>query len=336
MRKQFLFAACTLFAASALVMTSCQQTEEPIANDPTDQAGPMTRAATLGNFYRVVYVEVNDAGEYLLSDGTPFFTHVILFASNIRGDASGNVHNYNNPNNAAILANPAKYIAPLQAKGIKVIMGNLGDHTGAGFANLTATQIGTYTDDLVAYDNIVDGYDFDDEWAEYGTRGYPYANSTSYSNMIIALAGKTNKSISVFDWGNTGTLSSTAISHLDWGCQGSLNGYGFNSSFAKGQSLPLFVNLTGPMSDNQIKPIRRRPRTPMHAVSRSSTCPCRPIAFRRLTRQPRLSGKPLSRCAVFHPKQTTAMKKTMITCMLSQQRHTHLHLQPAIVQKNPS
>lgn len=175
MRKQFLFAACTLFAASALVMTSCQQTEEPIANDPTDQAGPMTRAATLGNFYRVVYVEVNDvnplnAGEYLLSDGTPFFTHVILFASNIRGDASGNVHNYNNPNNAAILANPAKYIAPLQAKGIKVIMGNLGDHTGAGFANLTATQIGTYTDDLVAYDNIVDGYDFDDEWAEYGTR----------------------------------------------------------------------------------------------------------------------------------------------------------------------
>lgn len=40
MRKQFLFAACTLFAASALLMTSCQQAEEPIANDPTDQAGP--------------------------------------------------------------------------------------------------------------------------------------------------------------------------------------------------------------------------------------------------------------------------------------------------------
>ena len=89
MKKQILFAACTLFAASALLMTSCQQAEEPIANDPTDQAGPMTRAATLGNFYRVVYVEVNDvnplnAGEYLLSDGTPFFTHVILFAATHR------------------------------------------------------------------------------------------------------------------------------------------------------------------------------------------------------------------------------------------------------------
>jgi len=33
MKKQILFAACTLFAASALLMTSCQQAEEPIAND---------------------------------------------------------------------------------------------------------------------------------------------------------------------------------------------------------------------------------------------------------------------------------------------------------------
>ena len=311
-----------MFAASALLMTSCQQAEEPIANDPTDQAGPMTRAATLGNFYRVVYVEVNDvnplnAGEYLLSDGTPFFTHVILFASNIRGDASGNVHNYNNPNNAAILANPSTYIAPLQAKGIKVIMGNLGDHTGAGFANLTAAQIGTYTDDLVAYDNIVDGYDFDDEWAEYGTRGYPYANSTSYSNMIIALAGKTNKSISVFDWGNTGTLSSTAISHLDWGCQGSLNGYGFNSSFAAGKYLPLFVNLTSPLSDTAINLAQRRPRTPMHVVSVSSTCRCRPIAFRRLTQQPRLSGKPFRT-----PERPT--RKTMAINVLREMRRNRL------------
>ena len=73
MKRQFLFAACTLFAASALLMTSCQQAEEPIANDPTDQAGPMTRAATLGNFYRVVYVEVNDVGQQdQILRGRPF------------------------------------------------------------------------------------------------------------------------------------------------------------------------------------------------------------------------------------------------------------------------
>ena len=257
MKKQILFAACTLFAASALLMTSCQQAEEPIANDPTDQAGPMTRAATLGNFYRVVYVEVNDvnplnAGEYLLSDGTPFFTHVILFASNIRGGI-GQCPQLQQPEQRR---NPRKSRQVHRAAPGKRYQGHHGQPRRPHRCRIrqpTAAQIGTYTDDLVAYDNIVDGYDFDDEWAEYGTRGYPYANSTSYSNMIIALAGKTNKSISVFDWGNTGTLSSTAISHLDWGCQGTLNGYGFNSSFAKGQYLPLFVDLTGPLSDNQIK-----------------------------------------------------------------------------------
>lgn len=258
MKRQFLFAACTLFAASALLMTSCQQAEEPIANDPTDQAGPMTRAATLGNFYRVVYVEVNDvnplnAGEYLLSDGTPFFTHVILFASNIRGDASGNVHNYNNPNNAAILANPSTYIAPLQAKGIKVIMGNLGDHTGAGFANLTAAQIGTYTDDLVAYDNIVDGYDFDDEWAEYGTRGWPPANSTSFSNVILKLRNKTDKIITLLDWGNTNTLSPEAVACIDLTHQGSLNGYYLSSMFPVSHYLPFSIDLRGPLSDSAVK-----------------------------------------------------------------------------------
>lgn len=253
MTKFNILAACTLFAASALIMSSCSRSEEGTVMDENNLE---TRASDWNNFYRVVYVEVNDVnplnvGEYVMEDGTPFFTHVVLFASNIRGDANGNVHNYNNPNNAAVLGNPAKYIKPLQDKGIKVIMGNLGDHTGAGFANLNANQIETYTNDLVAYANIVDGYNFDDEWAEYGTRGYPAANSTSFSNMIIALAGKTDKGLSVFDWGNTYTINATAVGMLDWACQGSLNGYATSSQFGA-KYLPLFVDLTRPLSDGTI------------------------------------------------------------------------------------
>ena len=255
MKTYSFFTACALFVAAAF--TSCQQAEEPM--DMEGQNFAETRAAAdWSDFYRVVYVEVNDvnplnAGEYLLEDGTPFFTHVILFASNIRGNANGEVYNYNNPNNAAILANPEAYIKPLQDKGIKVIMGNLGDHTGAGFANLNATQIGTYSDDLIAYNNEVNGYDFDDEWAEYGKNGFPVANSTSYSNLILAMRAKTNGTLSVFDYGNTGSLSSAAIDALDWGCQGSLNGYGFNSKFTNNKYLPLFVNLTSPMSTLSIR-----------------------------------------------------------------------------------
>lgn len=224
-------AALALIAAAATIFVSCKDAEEPTAQVPVDRT---TRATSFDNFARVVYVEVNDvnplnAGEYLLPDGKPFFTHVILFASNIRGDASGNVHNYNNPNNAAILGNPAKYIKPLRDKGIKVLMGNLGDHTGAGFANLTAAQIESYTNDLMAYDNIVDGYDFDDEWAEYGTRGYPNVNNTSFSNLIIALNGKTNGLITVFDWGNTGLINSTAAACIDMAYQGGLDNYNESS-----------------------------------------------------------------------------------------------------------
>lgn len=247
-----LLAVCALVATSALVLVSCQDAPESTpAAAPIDKA---TRATSFDNFARVVYVEVNDvnplnAGEYLLSGGKPFFTHVILFASNIRGDANKNVHNYNNPNNAAILGNPAKYIKPLQNKGIKVIMGNLGDHTGAGFANLTAAQIASYTNDLVDYENIVDGYDFDDEWAEYGTRGYPNANNTSFSDMLISLNAKTDRLITVFDWGYTYTINAQAAACIDLAYQGGLNGYSENpyiSGLPISRYCPYFIDLTNP------------------------------------------------------------------------------------------
>ena len=135
--------------------------------------------------------------------------------------------------------------------------------------------------------------------------------------MIIALAGKTNKSISVFDWGNTGTLSSTAISHLDWGCQGSLNGYGFNSSFAAGKYLPLFVNLTSPLSDTAI---RSRTTQAKNADARGIcffNLPMSSYRLRRLTQQPRLSVKPLRT-----PERPT--RKTMAINVLRKMRRNRL------------
>ena len=259
MRKVNLLAVCATAFASMLVFASCSQ-PEPAAEPSLDDEAAVTRATSLDNFARVVYVEVNDvnplnAGEYTLSNGEPFFTHVILFASNIRGDASGNVHNYNNPNNEAILSNPAKYIQPLRDKGIKVIMGNLGDHTGAGFANLTVDQIDTYTDDLVAYDDIVDGYDFDDEWAEYGTRGYPAANSTSFSNLILALDAKTDGLITIFDYANSSTLNSAAASCVDMAYYSALNGYSTNPRFSIPLSryCPYFCDLSGFVSPISVR-----------------------------------------------------------------------------------
>lgn len=250
-------AACTLLAASALLFAACERAEDPAAEGSVDSG---TRAATIDNFARVVYVEVNDvnplnAGEYTLSNGKPFFTHVILFASNIRGDANKNVHNYNNPNNDAILSNPAKYIKPLQDKGIKVLMGNLGDHTGAGFSNLTTEQINSYVDDLLAYEGVVDGYDFDDEWAEYGTHGYPFENDHSFSDLILALNAKTSKMITVFDWILTSKISSAAAACVDLAYQGGLNGFSTTPLFPIPLSryCPYLCYLTEPDTDAIVK-----------------------------------------------------------------------------------
>ena len=170
--------ACMLFAAAAYTFTASNSAEEPVIAQPDGQTTPMTRAATIENFARHLIVEVNDvnilnAGEYYFSNGEPFFTHVVIYSSNIRGDANGNVYAYNNPNNAAILADPDKYIKPLQAKGIKVLLGYLGDHTGAGFANLTNRQAESFCNQIIEVGEAagVDGYFLDDEWSEYGTRG---------------------------------------------------------------------------------------------------------------------------------------------------------------------
>ena len=252
-----LFLAAGILAASMLALASCSKTEPTAA--PNDETPAVTRATSWNNFARVVYIEVNDvnplnAGEYTIEDGSPFFTHVILFASNIRGDAKGNVYNYNNPNNEAILSNPSTYIAPLQAKGIKVLMGNLGDHTGAGFSNLTAAQIDSYTDDLVAYESIVDGWDFDDEWADYGKPPYPGSNTTSFSNLIIALNGKTDKMITVFDWGLSANINSTAADCVDLAYQGGLNWYDSPSfPIPMSRYCPYFVDLTDPAPDGTVK-----------------------------------------------------------------------------------
>ena len=262
--KKHLILLCSLFMATALISSCAQDAMEPEVDAAA--TGAETRAYGDKTPKVMMYIEVNDTNPlntmlYRMNN-EPFIDITTIFAANIRANGSepalwlnDNVTKILVPDAGSTTTGHYKYVQPIRQDGGKVLMTILGDHQGVGAANLTEANQDKFAEILAwaVEEYQLDGIDFDDEWAEYGTRGYPYANSTSYSNMIIALAGKTNKSISVFDWGNTGTLSSTAISHLDWGCQGSLNGYGFNSSFAAGKYLPLFVNLTSPLSDTAIR-----------------------------------------------------------------------------------
>ena len=147
------------------------------------QAGDKFIAGTQQKVTTVVYVEVNDrnplnAGSYILEDGTYLFDYMTIFAANIRsrncaqetephGCTKQGPHVHLNENVRYILENRNKYLVPLQNKGIKVLLGLLGDHDGIGFGTMNDADIATFVADVkatVEYYNL-DGVDFDDEWA---------------------------------------------------------------------------------------------------------------------------------------------------------------------------
>ncbi len=225
--KNLIKTFCMLSAASGLIFGSCSN-EEQFVNEQ-QQAETQVKTRTAGYEPKItVYIEVNDinplnAGSYYLqNDNKPFFDYAIIFAANIRGTGTAATDMpllYNNENVQAILNNHTKYIKPLQDKGIKVLYSILGDHTGLGVANLNDAQITAFAtavkDTLDKYN--LDGVDIDDEWAEYGTRGYPSANNTSYGKLIDALrAQMPNKLITVFHIGYD-SFTAAQAAKLDYG-----------------------------------------------------------------------------------------------------------------------
>lgn len=125
-------------------------------------------------------MEINDANPlYNLSftlekSGKYLFDQVILFSGNINyNEETGEVYNYNNENIAHCLKYKEKYIEPLQRKGMKVILGILGNHDRSGVANLTKEGAKAFAKELKAVCDAynLDGVMFDDEYSSYGS--YP-------------------------------------------------------------------------------------------------------------------------------------------------------------------
>lgn len=123
------------------------------------------------------YVEVNresmrNVGEYFMaSDKKPFFDIASVFAANIRLNEEGQPYVSCNEQTRFVLDNIEKTIRPLQAKGIKVHLSILGDHTAAGMRSLSKEAAQFFAKDLKAYMDIYgfDGVDFDDEYSTYVT-----------------------------------------------------------------------------------------------------------------------------------------------------------------------
>ena len=133
----------------------------------------------------LIYIEVNDnnilnVGDYILEDGTFLFDYVVIFAANLRnrdcnacpqhnihGCTESGVHVHFNENVRHILENRSTFIKPLQDKGIKVLLGLLGDWDGIGFGSMNAQEIDTLVEHIAQIMELydLDGVDFDDEWS---------------------------------------------------------------------------------------------------------------------------------------------------------------------------
>lgn len=262
------FKAIIAILAASTLFVACQNEPEAPVTDQGKTTKVRTRAE--GDPIIVSYIEVNDtnplnAGSYIESDGTPAIDVAILFAANINGPIPASTTTtilHNNENVTPIVNNPAKYIAPLQAKGIKVLYGLLGNHTGLGFANLTDAQVTDFATKVANQVNAagLDGVDFDDEWAKYGQNGYPGANTTSFSKLIIKLRELLpNKIISIFDIGYCYTLNAQAKECVTFACYAYFSPYGYTTSnsmgLPKSKWSPMAINVRSTYSSSVLSTI---------------------------------------------------------------------------------
>lgn len=254
MRHFFRF---TALAAALTGLFACNQLDGPMASTPEIPEVPATKADVANAPILAVYVETNDvnplnAGDYTINDGQRFIDIVELFAANIHKETvDGQVRPtlFLNDKLANILENGGvdNYIAPLQEMYIKVLLTILGDHQGIGLANMNSTQAEQFATILAAtvYHYGLNGVGFDDEYADYTS-----TNSTSYSDILIGTREQLDQLgdgylMTVFDWGNTNTITPLAASTIDYAYHGHFGSFYTSHRFSLPNSSwsPMSLNL---------------------------------------------------------------------------------------------
>ena len=145
-------------------------------------------------------MEVNDTNPLnnlsftLKSSGKPLIDAVILFSANINYNAeTGRVYIFNNENVQAILDRRDHYLKPLQDRGIKVILGLLGNHDRSGVANMSKETARIFAQEAKAMCDAyqLDGIFLDDEYSKYETSnitpGFVSPSSAAASRLAYEL-----------------------------------------------------------------------------------------------------------------------------------------------------
>lgn len=176
-----------------------------------------------------LFFEVNDSNPlntlaFELEDGRLLWDVIVLFAANI---------NYNtdtqrpyikcNPNVQFLLDNNEIYLQPLRKRGIKVLLGLLGNHDQAGLAQLSEIGARDFAAEVAYYCEAynLDGVNYDDEYS-----GSPDLSNPAFTTPGTAAAARLcyetrkampDKLVTVFDWGSMyGTATVDEVDADEW------------------------------------------------------------------------------------------------------------------------
>lgn len=160
-----------------------------------------------------LYFEVNDANplnllEFELENGKLLWDVVCLFSANINHDSEANrPYLQNNPNVQFLLDNNETFLQPLRKRGVKVVLGVLGNHDQAGVAQLSAIGAREFAAELARYCEAynLDGVNFDDEYSASPDTSNPLYTSPSAA-AAARLCYETKKAmpdklVTVFSYG---------------------------------------------------------------------------------------------------------------------------------------
>ncbi|MBF0647854.1 DUF1735 domain-containing protein [Dysgonomonas sp. GY75] len=193
-------------------------------------------------------MEVNDTNPLnnlsftLASNGKPLVDALIIFSANINyNEETGRVYIFNNENVKAILDNREKYLKPLQERGIKIILGLLGNHDRSGIANMSKETAQEFAREVKAMCDAyqLDGIFVDDEYSKYETSnitpGFVYPGKEPAARLcyevkkiqperwVVAYAYSTTYGLPAIDGMNSGEFVDYALH--DYGGSSDLTSY---------------------------------------------------------------------------------------------------------------
>ena len=244
----------TLVMVVAFV-TSCNHQNLTTTMEEGSQISVETKSLMQKSPKLHVYVETNDVNPLIAMDykinGKQIIDVVELFAANIHKQSVNGFDEpvlYLNDKLTPLLENGAydTYVWPMQEQGMKVLLTLLGDWQHIGLANMNEKQQKMFVNELIYAYNVyfLDGFGFDDEYADYDLL-HPI-NFTSYSGIINKLREKCPEMLlSVFDWGHTETISTSAKTKVNYFYHGNFTSWNENpADISKSKWAPACWNMS--------------------------------------------------------------------------------------------